>query len=111
MPLAVVVAVSTLLWPSWLGIMLSPANEGLGWNVSLIPWSIPVAVAVIGYLATTEGPQLLRERLSILIGPLVSPYLGLYSWWPALGALTSRPWLAWAMTAISWAAVFGRLSN
>lgn len=95
-PLALVVVLSTLLWPEWVArVQQSPAGA---LNVSFFPWSLLVALPLLALA--------LRRRdvtLAALATPLAVPYVAIYSLAPAIALLARRRWWAGLLaSAASW---------
>lgn len=95
-PLAIIVALSTLLWPEWLvRVRQSPAGA---LNVSAFPWSLVLGVPLLW--------RAVRRRdvaLAALATPLVAPYVAIYSLAPAIALLSRRHWWAGALANVgSW---------
>lgn len=71
------------------------------WNTSLWPYSIPVGLALIGLAIYKKN-----SKLALISSPLLSPYVGFYSWSVViLGFVEFSPWV-YLVSLISWLGFF-----
>lgn len=83
LPAVVVMALVTLLWPEWLArARLAPAGA---LNVSLFPFSLLLALPLLGYAVKRRDPL-----LAALATPLAVPYVAFYSLAPTVALLARR---------------------
>jgi hypothetical protein len=97
-PMLVIVALSTWLWPEWIE-RAALAREGstrLNWSV--FPYGIPVALVLL-FL----GWQRRDPELGALATPFAVPYFAFYSFAPMM-AITFHRWprIGWALWVLSW---------
>jgi hypothetical protein len=100
-PVTVAILASFLvfgLWPLKFFQALS-----YGWNASLWPLSIPVAICLM-VLALRHK----EIRYSIAASPCFSPYVLFHSWAGVMGTVLSDTWLSLAAFAGLWAAIIVR---
>lgn len=99
---ALVIVLSTLLWPEWM-TRASLAGRHFGpWDWNLFPWGVPLGLAMTGWA--------IRQRDPLLAGvatPLLSPFLPAYTLAPTLALLWRRwPRAAGALWAATWIAAW-----
>ncbi len=101
LPLAVVVLVSTILFPNWLETMLGTPNRIGERNASLFPYTIPLGVAALWWCWRKADP------IFGVIGSLaLSPYLYIHSTVPLLFLLTERDWRLGVLgSVLTWSVV------
>jgi|SRR5579859_1250726 len=101
-PLAVVLALSLVVWPGWPWGLAAYAPVLLPgwWNWSIWPWGLPVAAFLLWRAWRTRD-----DRLGVAATPLLSPYLTAPSYLGLLAALAAwRPQVVWAAWLLFWAA-------
>lgn len=105
LPLAIVVLLSTLLWPEWLlRVRHSPAGA---LNVAFFPWSLLLALPLL--LAALRRRD---AQLAALATPLALPYVPIYSLAPAIALLARRRWWWGALaSAGSWLLLWGLMAR
>jgi hypothetical protein len=102
-PVTVAFLISFLLFGLYpvKGLSLTPANETIGWNMSAWPLSLMFGLPLLIYSIRKQ-----KQNLSISAGPMLSPYVGGYSWIMLLFGLLPHQWEACAAALIMWAVWF-----
>jgi len=85
-----------ILFSIWLGMPFSGRLISAPWNTSLFPYSLPVGIISIWFALRNRD-----KGLSFIASPMMSPYVGFYSW--AVLYMVKKPKYVVAVFVISWA--------
>jgi hypothetical protein len=102
LPLFIVAAVSTLIFPHWITAMLGTPDRIPERNASLFPYSIPLGIAAL-WLCWRKADPIWGVVASVSL----SPYLYIHSVMPLLFLLADRDWrLGMLGNGLTWLVVF-----
>ncbi len=102
LPITAAAALSFILYKNW--FLYSRFLISTPWNVSLLPWSIPVGLA-LAYWSLRKK----KLNLSLAAAPFLAPYVQLGSWaMVQIGALDNNL-VMFAMFVVSWVFYLGMM--